>query len=1252
MMSFYLQRRRARAALVLSFLVWPARASAQVPFDHLGHDGTFAYHRSFAHLGSEDGLGDDTVYAILQDRTGFVWIGTESGLVRYDGHRLIPFLQDPENPEEPTSGVSDLLESEDGTLWIATWGDGIIRRDPTNGSLTHFPPTPDLPNHQVDGLPQNSHPQSTQPQSTQPQSAHLKDGRIQTLLEDRQGTLWIGTFSEGLASLDPGATTFKIYRHDPQNPQSLPDDHIWALAEHPDGTLWVGTHNGLARLDPERRQLTRWQHDPQDPTSLTNNNVRSLLIDRDGILWVGTRQGLGRFEQGKFQHYRASSPNELSYEVVNVLLEDHLGGLWIGSQGGGLNYFDPDRKHFDHFANDPANPTSLRHNDVRALMEDRHHNLWVATRGGGVDRLDLKQGEVLHIGYQLENPGGLSDPKIRDLARDRRGRLWVATPRGLDRYQPESGTFRHFRHDPKDPRSLRYTDTNKILVSAAGDVWVASFDSLSRFLGDERGFEHFMIQAEPEDSQLWVLGLAATTDALWLGTTRGLQRFGLTDHQFSEIPLTNLGQTPWLAALASSLDGRLWIATQRGAILLLDPRTNHTELFREPTEEPIYALRVASDGKLWVALRGSLEELDLMGGIHRHTSPELADTEIVAVLEEEVNRLWLSTGKGLWQFDRPTSTFHRVFGGPPVNRFSRASLSDEQTFTLGSNNGFYVFDPARFTTITEAPTVVLTDFRSSDLQAKLNYPLEYLREIGLQADDENITLEFTALEFTQGVTNRYRYRFQGVDGGSNWVELGEERTATLTNLKAGGYLFEVQAMGSNSHWSEAGLRIQIRKPPPWWRTLWFRMLAASLTLTVLFAVGRWRRLRLQAHERHLNERIAEAIADLEQSEARYRALFERNLAGVVRAHLDGRILECNHSFAQIFGYRDATTCQQQLRLDFDHGAAELRRQLEVYGQVAGYEWTMATPEDNRLTLLWNAILTHRQDGEPLLEGTVIDLSVRRRAEERLERARKLESLGILAGGIAHDFNNLLTGVLGQTELARRDVASGSRLSRRLDRIEAAAEKAANLSRQMLAYAGRSEAALVPVDLTRMIQRNRQLLQEISGPRVEMRLRLTMEPPTVEADEAQLTQVLLNLVRNAAEAISGTAAGTIIISTGIAKLAANELSRLVLGENLAAGRHVYLQVSDTGHGMEESTRAKIFDPFFTTRFIGRGLGLATVFGIVKGHQGAIEVESKRGRGTRVRILLPAVGAVPSGTEELEPWTDEVILQAAGHKTATL
>ncbi|MFP4030451.1 MAG: ATP-binding protein [Desulfococcaceae bacterium] len=292
-----------------------------------------------------------------------------------------------------------------------------------------------------------------------------------------------------------------------------------------------------------------------------------------------------------------------------------------------------------------------------------------------------------------------------------------------------------------------------------------------------------------------------------------------------------------------------------------------------------------------------------------------------------------------------------------------------------------------------------------------------------------------------------------------------------------------------------------------------------------------------------------------------------------------------------------------------------RKSFEKWKQVVrGRSLSWPSAEVAAVRPFWNDLIRHLR---------LRDLEARRQMDQRLQRVQKLESLGVLAGGVAHDFNNLLQSVMGNIELALMDLPPDSPATESIFQIESAARRLADLTNQLLAYAGRGKFNTGPVNLADLTAETAGLLRTLLGKRATLKMEPGDEPPVVHADSTQMRQVLMNLITNASEAI-GEEEGTITIRTGVSPPADIPPDEAELGAPLSPGRYAWVEVADTGSGMDAETRSRMFDPFFSTKFTGRGLGLAAVLGIVRGHGGAVRVWSQPGEGTTIRLILPRRG----------------------------
>ena len=372
--------------------------------------------------------------------------------------------------------------------------------------------------------------------------------------------------------------------------------------------------------------------------------------------------------------------------------------------------------------------------------------------------------------------------------------------------------------------------------------------------------------------------------------------------------------------------------------------------------------------------------------------------------------------------------------------------------------------------------------------------------------------------------------------------------------------------------------------------------------------------------------LRQADEALRASEARLRQIIDLVPHFIFAKDEDGRFLLANRAVADAYG---TTVDDLAGRTDADFAPPEQARHfreddLEVMrsGRPKVVLEEPITDSRGRLRYLQTTKIPFASSGtgRPAVLGVAIDITDRKATEEALRRAAKEESLAVLAGGVAHDFNNLLAAILGHASLALKQLPEGSPARRHVEKAAGAVERAADLTRQMLAYSGRGHFVVRPTDLNALVRENVPLLEVALPKNVRLEARLDPDPPLVDADVGQVQQVLMNLVINAAEAI-GERGGAVTVVTGVREVAGSDRGLWrASGTPLAPGRYVSLEVRDDGPGIDPETVDRIFEPFFTTKFTGRGLGLAAVLGVVRGHRGALSVESSPGQGTVFRILL--------------------------------
>jgi len=402
-----------------------------------------------------------------------------------------------------------------------------------------------------------------------------------------------------------------------------------------------------------------------------------------------------------------------------------------------------------------------------------------------------------------------------------------------------------------------------------------------------------------------------------------------------------------------------------------------------------------------------------------------------------------------------------------------------------------------------------------------------------------------------------------------------------------------------------------------------------------------RPLRVRGALRDIDAR-RRAEDGLRESEKKYRSVIENIVDVFYRSDAQGRLLMGSPSGARMFGYGRV---EEMVGLPLERfwpdpeERARLLAEVRAKGRALDFEAVLRRKDGSTFHASFSTHFYYDEEGRVLgTEGIIRDITDRKRAEaerldleRRLLHSQKLESLGVLAGGIAHDFNNLLMAILGNLDVSLSRLAPGSPSRERIEQAMRAARRATDLTRQMLAYSGKGRFSVEPLDLSALVRENADLFRSAVPRSVTMDLRLTATGCLIQADPGQVQQIIMNLITNAAEAIE-KGPGTISLSTSVLTCDESFLAESRLDEKPPPGDFVCLEVNDDGGGMDASTAQRVFEPFFTTKFTGRGLGMSAVLGIVRGHDGAILVDSAAGWGTQIRVLFPVCA---QGAREADP-----------------
>ncbi len=830
----------------------------------------------------EEGLSQSVAQAILQDGQGFLWVGTEDGLNRFDGREFRVYRNDPDDPGSLSNNhVKEIHEGQAGTLWIATYGGGLDEYDPDTDRFIH---------HRHDPGDANS----------------LSDNQVLSVYEDRVGIVWTGTRSGGLNRYDPGTGIWRRYGYDADSPEAERFRVVRAVAEDDSGSVWVGTADGLLRLGAGEERFTLYRTDSEHAESLSSSSVESLHLDRSGTMWVATATGgLNRYvpQADAFIHYRhdPEDPDTPSSDHVMSVIEDLSGALWVGTDRG-LDRFDPSSGEWRHYWNEPSDPHSLSGNEIRALYEDRSGGIWIGTYGAGLNRYDRQREQFTHYSATPDEQNSLSVRSVWSILEDESGVLWIGTDGGgLDRFERETGQWAHYVNDPDDPSSLGSDVVMSVYEDQKGVFWVGTAGAgLARLDPEAGAFSHYRF--DPNDEQSLSNNVVWTTyedsdGAFWIGTAYGLNRFDREAGTFRrflhdpEDPASlsddNVGR------IFEDGEGTLWLGTHGGLNRFDRDSERFTHYVNDPDDaqslshDIVFSIHEDESGTLWLGTwGGGLNRFDRTTETFTHyrVKDGLPNDVVYGILEDGEGNLWLSTNNGISRFDPRTETFHNFDAqdGLQSAEFNynahHRSRSGEMFF--GGINGFNAFYAESVQDNPYIPPVVLTSLTRGGEPQEIAREGAAVPKVTLKWPKNDLEFEFAALSFFRPEENLYAYRLEGFD--ELWNQVGTRRFGQYTGLPGGSYTLRVRGSNNDGIWNEEGASLRITVIPPVWETWWFRGIAGLLLASAAVGAYRLRVRSIRARSRELEQQV----------DSRTQALAALNrIADVVSCSLDaGQIL--------------------------------------------------------------------------------------------------------------------------------------------------------------------------------------------------------------------------------------------------------------------------------------------------------------------------------------------------------------------------
>lgn len=776
---------------------------------------------------------------MLKDARGYLWIGTNDGLNRYDGYNFLTYRRKKgDSLSLSNNKVYALLEDNQGQLWVGT-SIGLNRYDRVNSQFERYT-------------------------SLETGNSGGKHNFIRSLYEDKQGRIWVGTIQGNLFYRPLGQQAF--VKIDPPSSGQFPViNDIYSLLEDQNSHFWVASDaEGVFRLD--RNTLT-WEFLPIDGLQGLENRSKKVYEDKQGNIWVGT-QGHGVFilrtGQQRFQPFTLENGGT-PHHIVKDVIEDEDGLIWLGTDGGGITIFDPDNKKTTAIKYQANHEASLASNSVYSFYKDDQGVLWVGTFDGGVSIYNRNNKNFHTIGVRVGHGHGLSHRSVLCLLEDREHNIWIGTDGGgLNRMDPEGREFDYFVHEKGNPRSLSSNVVTALFEDSQNRIWIGTYTGGLQCWEQGQGVIATYQTASDNTSSLrnnnvWAIQ-EDRSGRLLIGTLGGLDIFDPSTGQFEHLfTAGRKAQDAYLervTELYQDRSGRTWIGGK--GVRYLDPGVGEIKPLAGPSGELLQDFDSRcffedSHNNFWIGTEGGglfLLDRNTLELRNFRMADGLPSNAVHTLFEAGAGHLWMTTNKGLSKVNpfallkdsqEPGQSLFRNYcrkDGLQSNQFSyNAGLKTHSgQLYFGGINGLNYFRPEQIVDNPYPPAIEITGLKifdryitPEDEDSPLSRPISEIQELTLtHRQSQLFSLEFTALNFTSSEKNQYAYKLEGFL--DDWSYIGPRRSATFTNLNPGSYTFRVKAANNDGIWNDTGKSLRLTILPPFWKT------NLAYTLYLLFAL--------------------------------------------------------------------------------------------------------------------------------------------------------------------------------------------------------------------------------------------------------------------------------------------------------------------------------------------------------------------------------------------------------------------------------
>lgn len=816
----------------------------------------------FEHIKIEDGLKQGSANSIYQDSKGYIWIATQSGLHRYNGYDFKVYTSTPFDSTSMSSAwVWGMAESKNGDLWVTTETGGLNRLNRKTDTFTHYRHDPD-------------------------DSTSISGDRLAFPFEDSKGNLWITTSGGGLNKMPAGRDGyFKRFPHVHDDSSTISSHNTFFVDEDEEGTIWVGSATGLNRIDPETDEVTRLLFDPDGPEyygAPTNILVQYFDPNDKDHIWLGTGNGLLHFNKYDHSYERyLIEPNEgdrvnpLNF-IQQIVPDPNLSNiLWVSGPGTGVARFDKRTGEFTTYRHDQTDPNSLSEDYVQSLYADNTGTIWVGYTIEGISAFNPGAVNFANLKHDPNDPKSLSPGLVWGIYVDSEGTVWAGTDDGptsnyLTQYNENQNVFKWHTFDPNDENTLLPGNYRVFAEDAKGRFWVGGnvgLNELDRKTGKVTRYRH------PEERRRSALFKIKPTiddpNKLWIASVGGIDIFDTDTKEFTPLLVAPEGEDePFvLSMMEDKRNNLLWVATFNG-LLKYDFETETSTAFRYDindsttiSDDVLFEIveRDEEPGILWIATQtAGLNRFDTKTNTATHFNEEdgLADGHVYGILEDKSGMLWMSTNNGISSYDPDENTFRNYGldeGLMALEYNQNAYFQDEDgVLYFGSGKGVTAFVPEELHINDIPPSVVLSDLKLFNTTVKpgtgsvLSEPLADTRSLTLKHNQNEISINYVALHYANSKNNSYAYQLVGFD--KDWIQAGNQRSATYTNLSPGEYTFQVKASNADGIWNETPTTVDISILYPWYRTWWAYSLFAIMIGFVGFGIDRAQRHRISKKE--------------------------------------------------------------------------------------------------------------------------------------------------------------------------------------------------------------------------------------------------------------------------------------------------------------------------------------------------------------------------------------------------------------------